>query len=250
MEQQQAPGVGSLPPPKPPEGPVIVITKSGHVVEDVNNETGTDDRERKSRSSSRSSSVGGGGPLGPLDALRKTSAERRKRDRENAKAQEVDAFQGIVRECKTVDIATNAHLIQMRIDQGKIRDTQQDAALAMASLNLFMNKMSLQMDQLVAMGKQAKTTLEDLKSGDVTLNDTVGLQNCIQGLQQQMKEDFKTDLLIEGKRIEGSVENCINNAVSSPPTKRPRRNSPGRRQTASGDSQTAVADVEMAEVET
>ena len=121
MEQQQVPGEGSLP-PKPPEGPVIEITESGHVVEDVNNETGTDDRERKSRSSSRSSSVGGGGPLGPLDALRKTSTERRKRDRENAKAQEVDAFQAIVRDCRTVDIATNVHLVQMRIDQGKIRE--------------------------------------------------------------------------------------------------------------------------------
>jgi hypothetical protein len=49
----------------------------------------------------------------------------------------------------------------MRIDQGKIRENQQDVALAMASMNLFMNKMSLQMDQLLAMGKQAKVTMEE-----------------------------------------------------------------------------------------
>jgi hypothetical protein len=87
MEQQQAPGGGSLPTPKPPEGPVILITDPGHVVDDVNNETGTDDRVRKSRPSARSSSVGGGGHLGPNDALRKASAERkRKRNCESTRS--------------------------------------------------------------------------------------------------------------------------------------------------------------------
>ena len=105
------------------------------------------------------------------------------------------------------------------------------------------------MDQLVAMGKQAKITMEDLKNGDVTLNDTIGLQNSIQGLQQQMKEDFKADLHLEGKRIEGSIENSINNAISLPPTKRQRRISPGRRLAAPDDIQTTVTDVEMVEDE-
>ena len=105
------------------------------------------------------------------------------------------------------------------------------------------------MDQLLAMGKQAKVTMEDLKSGDVTLNDTIGLQNSIHWLQQQMKEDFKMDLHLEGKRIEGSIENIINNAISLPPTKRQRRISPGRRLAAPDDIQTTVTDVEMVEDE-
>ena len=61
MEEQPVPGAGSLT-PKPPEGPVIQITESDHVVENVNNAAGeTDDKERNLRSSVRSSSVGGGG---------------------------------------------------------------------------------------------------------------------------------------------------------------------------------------------
>ena len=113
MEEQPVPGAGSLT-PKPPENPVIQITESVHVVDNVNNAAGeTADKERNSRSSVRSSSVGGGGTLDPLDAHRKVSAERRKRERESAKAQEVDAFKAIVRDCRTADIATNVHLVQM-----------------------------------------------------------------------------------------------------------------------------------------
>ena len=101
---------------------------------------------RNSRSKERSSSTGG---ESTLDPLRKASMERRKRERENIKKQEEDAFRAIVRDCKTADIATNVHFIQMRINQGKIRENQEDMALAMAA-------MKLQMEQLLAMGKQAK----------------------------------------------------------------------------------------------
>jgi hypothetical protein len=105
------------------------------------------------------------------------------------------------------------------------------------------------MGQMLAMGKQAKVSIEDLKNGDVTLNETIGLQNSIQGLHQQMKEDFMMDLHLEGKRIESSIENSINNAISSPPTKRQRKISPGRQLAASDDIQMTVTDVEMVEDE-
>jgi hypothetical protein len=193
---------------------------------------------RNSRSKERSSSTGG---ESTLDPLRKASMERRKRERENIKKQEEDAFRAIVRDCKTADIATNVHFIQMRIDQGKIRENQQDVALAMAA-------MKLQMEQLLAMGKQAKVLVENLKNGEVTLNDTRGLQDSIQGLNQQMREGFLVDLHLEGKRIENSIENSIIskiNAISSPPPKRPRKISTGRQQVAADDIQIIVTDTEM-----
>jgi hypothetical protein len=131
--EESGPGAGSLISPRPPENPVIQISDHGpeslisdHVVHNDNNMAGKTAGERTSRSKVRSTSVGGGNTLDPLDPHRKASAERRKRERENVKAQEVDAFRAIVRDCKTADIATNVHLVQMQVDQGKIRENQQD----------------------------------------------------------------------------------------------------------------------------
>jgi hypothetical protein len=231
---------------KPPEV-VISDIDPALVVDDDNN--GNENTVRHSRPVERSSSADGGARLGTSDDLRKqsfrkASAERekkRKREKEiayqNAKAKEesfFDAFSGIVREYKTANIATNPHLIQMRIDVERSLEIQEDHKLALASLGAAMNKMSLQMDQMVAMGHLAGTKLENLKSGDVSLSDTEGLQNCLVGLHQKMRED---------------VANCINNAASIPPSKRPRLGEPpGRRLSVPDENH--IENVEMTNVST
>jgi hypothetical protein len=231
---------------KPPEV-VISDIDPALVVDEDNN--GNENTVRHSRPVERSSSADGGARLGTSDDLRKqsfrkASAERekkRKREKEiayqNAKAKEesfFDAFSGIVRECKTANIATNPHLIQMRIDVERSLEIQEDHKLALASLGAAMNKMSLQMDQMVAMGHLAGTKLENLKSGDVSLSDTEGLQNCLEGLHQKMRED---------------VANCINNAASIPPSKRPRLGEPpGRRLSVPDENH--IENVEMTDVST
>jgi hypothetical protein len=184
-------GTGSPIDSRPPEIQ-IQLAPSVH----VDNMAGGTAGERKSRSKERSKASEDGGAAGGASTLdpssRKTSSERRKR--ENERKQEEDAFRAIVQNCKTVDIATNVHFIQMRIDQGKIRENQADMALALAA-------MKLQMEQLLAMGQQAKVSVENLKNGEVTMNETKGLQDSIQGMNQQMREGFLVDLHLEGKRI-------------------------------------------------
>ena len=82
--EEPVPGAGSLT-PKPPENPVIQITESVHVVDNVNNAAGeTADKERNSRSSVRSSSVGGGVLL-VLLMLTARSARRGGKEREKVR---------------------------------------------------------------------------------------------------------------------------------------------------------------------
>ena len=188
-------GSGTGPPIdfRPPEIQ-IQLAPSVH----VDNMAGGTAGDRKSRSKERSKvsedrgAAGGVSTLAPPPLSRKNSSERRRRDSEREQAEE--AFQSILQNCKTVDIGTNVHIIQMRIDQEKIRENQADMALALAA-------MKLQMDQLLAMGQQAKVSVENLKNGEVTMNETKGLQDSIQGMNQQMREGFLVDLHLEGKRI-------------------------------------------------
>jgi len=158
--------------------------------------------------------------------------KKRKRDREDAKAKEesfYEAFTNITRDCKTANIATNPHLIEMRTNMKRTLEIQEDHKLAMTSMNAAMNRMCLQMDQFAA-------KLENLKSGDVSLSDTEGLQNCLDGLHQKMRED---------------VTNCINSATTIPPSKRVRRGEfPGRRPSASDENHIERESVEMIDVST
>jgi len=197
-----------------------------------------------SRSDEHFPSVEGGGRRnsanGTSDELRRASfrianaekEKKRKRDREDAKAKEesfYEAFTNITRDCKTANIATNPHLIEMRTNMKRTLEIQEDQKLAMTSMNAAMNRMCLQMDQFSA-------KLENLKSGDVSLSDTEGLQNCLDGLHQKMVED---------------VTNCINSATTIPPSKRVRRGEfPGRRPSASDENHIERESVEMIDVST
>ena len=79
--------------------------------------------------------------------------------------------------------------------------------------------MKLQMDQLLAMGQQAKVSVENLKNGEVTMNDTKGLQESILGMNLKMREGILEDVQLEGKRIENSIISKVNE-TPSPPGKR------------------------------
>jgi hypothetical protein len=203
---------------------------------DNEDNNGNDNTVRHSRSDERSPSTDGGARRhSTSDDLRKqsfrmASAEREKKRKRDAKEKEenfFEAFSGIVRECKTANIATNPHLIQMRCDVKRTLEIQEDHKLALASLGAAMNRMSLQMDQF-------GTKLENLKSGDVSLSDTEGLQNCLEGLHQKMRED---------------VTNCIHSATTIPPSKKPRLGElPGRRPSASDENH--IESVEMTDVST
>jgi hypothetical protein len=99
----------------------------------------------------------------------------------------------------------------------------------------------------LAMGQQAKVSVENLKNGEVTMNDTKGLQDSIQGMNQQMREGILVDLQLEGKRIEKSIISKVNE-TPSPPGKRPRKTSVGRQQDASNGIQIIVTDMEVDDV--
>ena len=105
---------------------------------------------------------------------RKNSMERRAA-RDSEKADE--ALQAILSSCRTVEIGSNSNIIQIRIDLENQNKRVAEMALAL-------NAMKLQMDQLLVMGQQAEQTkdlVENLKKGEVTLNDTKGLQDGILG---------------------------------------------------------------------
>jgi hypothetical protein len=105
--------------------------------------------------------------------------------------------------------------------------------------------MKLQMEQLTAMGQQMVQTRDlvgNLQRGDVTLNDTKGLQDSI----LKMKEDILQSIRSEGEKIEHRIISKIN-GTSSPAGKRQRKVSiNNRQQTASYGTRSEIdADMDM-----
>jgi hypothetical protein len=141
--------------------------------------------------------------------------------------------------CRTAEIGSNLHIVQIRIEQEKIRTDQEDQNKRVADMALALAAMKLQMDQLLVMGQQAKDSVENLKNGEVTLNDTKGLQESILGMNLKMREDILESVQLEGKRIENSIISKINE-TPSPPGKRPKKVSERRQQDASTGIQIVV----------
>ena len=120
-----------------------------------------------------------------------------------------------------LEIGLNSNIIQIRIDLEAQNKRIAEMALAL-------NAMKLQMDQLLVMGQQVEQTkdlVENLKKGEVTLNDTKGLQDGILGCFLGLKEDILQSIQFEGEKIILKI-----NEASSPEKKRPRKVSVGGRQ--------------------
>ena len=174
------PGTDTGPPinGRPPEQPQAL---TDHVA----NGSAENRQSRERLMSSKVNEDGGeAGGVSTLSSSRKNSMERRaRRDSEKEKADE--ALQSILQSCRTAEIGSNLHIVQIRIDQENQNKRVAEMALAL-------DAMKLQMDQLLVMGQQAEQTkdlVENLKKGEVTLNDTKGLQDGIVGCFLRLKEE-------------------------------------------------------------
>jgi hypothetical protein len=139
---------------------------------------------RKSRDRSKSSRVNeDGGEVNGVSTpstSRKNSMERRAaREREKSDV----ALQAILERidfhgaANRLEIGSNSNIIQIRINLEAQNKRVAEMALAL-------NAMKLQMDQLLVMGQQVEQTKDlvgNLQKGEVTLNDTKGLQDGILG---------------------------------------------------------------------
>ena len=130
--------------------------------------------------------------------------------------------------CRTAEIGSNLHIVQIRIDQENQNKRVAEMALAL-------DAMKLQMDQLLVMGQQAEQTkdlVENLKKGEVTLNDTKGLQDGILGCFLGLKEEVLQSIRFEGDHIISKIKEA-----SSPERKRPRKvSASGRQRSVSFDT--------------
>jgi hypothetical protein len=113
-----------------------------------------------------------------------------------------------------LEIGSNSNIIQIRINLEAQNKRVAEMALAL-------NAMKLQMDQLLVMGQQVEQTkdlVENLKKGEVTLNDTKGLQDGILGCFLGLKEEVLQSIRFEGDHIISKIKEA-----SSPERKRPRK---------------------------